>query len=48
MSKVQKGRIYINNGMDTKRVKPEDLEDYILNGWVKGRILRKKVFDELS
>lgn len=43
MSNIQKGRIYINNGTDTKRVKPEELDDYLLNGWAKGRILRKKV-----
>lgn len=43
MSKAQKGRIYINNGTDTKRIKPEELDDYLLNGWIKGRILRKAV-----
>ena len=42
------GMLWCNLDSCTKRVKPEDLEDYILNGWVKGRILRKKVFDELS
>lgn len=43
ISNIQKGRIYINNGINTKRVKPEELDNYLSNGWIKGRILRKKV-----
>ena len=43
ISNIQKGRIYVNNGINTKRVKPEELDSYLLNGWVKGRILRKKI-----
>lgn len=43
ISNAQKGRIYVNNGVDTKRIKLEELDNYLLNGWVKGRILRKKI-----
>ena len=49
ISNAQKGRIYVNNGTDTKKVRLEELDNYLLNGWVKGRILRKKVLcNELS
>lgn len=42
MSKSQKGRIYINNGIQTKRVKPEELNEYLSNGWIKGRIIKRR------
>lgn len=43
LSKIQKGRIYINNGVETKRIKPDELDKFLSGGWIRGRILRKKV-----
>lgn len=37
-----KGRVYINNGTITKRVKPEDVNSFLFQGWVKGRIIKKR------
>lgn len=31
------GRIFINKDKTNKRVKPEELNKYITQGWVKGR-----------
>jgi len=36
-SKALKGKIFINNGLTNKRINPEDLENYISNGWKKGK-----------
>lgn len=36
-SKALKGKIFINNGLINKRINPEDLENYISNGWKKGK-----------
>lgn len=36
MSSSQRGFRYINNGVDLKRVKDDELEQYLLNGWVLG------------
>lgn len=43
LSDLRKGTIYINDGINTKRIKPENLDEFLSKGWVKGRILRKKV-----
>ena len=37
-----KGRIRINNGIINKMVKPEELEYYLSNGFVKGRLNKGK------
>lgn len=36
------GRIWINNGETTKRVKDEELNNYLSNGWKLGRISKQK------
>lgn len=41
ISKQLKGRIYVNNGKENKCLKPEELDEYISNGWLKGRLPRK-------
>ena len=33
---------YINNGVKNKRIKKQDLQQYIDNGWIKGRIKYKR------
>ena len=38
LSKSSIGRHYINNGKDNKRVFDSEMEYYLSNGWVKGRI----------
>lgn len=35
------GRIYINNGVDNKRVKFLDLDLFLNDGWIKGRKIFK-------
>lgn len=37
-SKLMKGTIAINNGEIEKRIRPEDLESYISEGWIQGRL----------
>lgn len=39
---IAKGRIHINNGIKSKMIKPEELEYYLNNGWVKGRQMKIK------
>lgn len=36
------GRILINNGSVSKQINPEELQNYLDNGWVKGRIGKPK------
>ena len=50
ISNVHKDTVYINNGEITKRIKKEDVDIYLSEGWVKGRILKRKenVVNELS
>ena len=36
-----KGRVFINKNGIMKTCKPEDLENYLQNGWNKGRIIKK-------
>lgn len=43
---AQKGRTYINNGTITKRVKKQELEQYLSEGWKQGRILQRKVISQ--
>lgn len=38
LSKSQKGRIKINNGKHTKCIKPDDLQQYLSNGYVIGTL----------
>lgn len=45
-SKIQKNRIHINNGIQEKFVKPEQIQDYLDDGWVKGRMPFKKILQE--
>ena len=42
IGKANSGRIYINNGEITKHVKLEDVQSYLEQGWVVGRILSEK------
>lgn len=41
-SKTFKGRLWINNGIENKWVQPMELENYLSNGYVKGKLLKKK------
>lgn len=41
VSKNTRGRIWVNNGSINKRVKPEELQDYLNNNFVKGKISKK-------
>lgn len=34
------GTVCINNGSKNKMIKPEELDEYVKNGWIKGRIKR--------
>lgn len=36
------GRILINNGIISKQIYPDELEQYLNNGWRKGRIGKSK------
>ena len=38
MSENVRGRIFMNNGIQNKRVKPDDVDRYLSNGYVKGRL----------
>lgn len=38
MSVTQKGRKWINNGIEQKKLFPEDIEPYLLNGWAYGML----------
>jgi len=38
---VSQGMIWVTNGLISKTVKKEMLSEYLLNGWTKGRIIRK-------
>ena len=38
MSKQRKGRIHINNGLIEKFVKSEELDEYLKNGFVYGKL----------
>ena len=40
--KVAVGRIWINNGSESKMIYPEDLETYIKEGYKKGRVKWQK------
>ena len=42
ISKALSGRKYINNGIINKRVKIDDLDSYLTNGWVMGWIKSEK------
>jgi hypothetical protein len=33
-----KDKVYINNGVDTKSIKPYQVSSFLENGWVKGRL----------
>lgn len=51
MSDASKNRTWINNGQVNKRVKNYELENYLIEGWIKGRLSYKKqegVSNELS
>lgn len=39
LSKLYKNTKWINNGVITKRVKHDELQQYLENGWVLGRLL---------
>lgn len=41
MSKATKGRVHINNGNICKFVKQEELQQYLSDGWKKGRLITK-------
>jgi len=41
-SKTFKGRIWINNGIENKWVQPMELENYLSNGYVKGKLVKGK------
>lgn len=36
------GRVFMNNGEIEKHVKPEDIQKYLSEGFVKGRLKRNK------
>jgi group I intron endonuclease len=38
---MNKGRVYINDGNICKFVKPEELQQYLSDGWKKGRLITK-------
>lgn len=38
MSENVSGRLFMNNGIQNKRVKPDDVDRYLSNGYVKGRL----------
>lgn len=40
-SKACKGKIWINDGMITKKVYPKDFDKWFTNGWSRGRLKRK-------
>ena len=42
ISNTHKNTVYINDGEITKRVKKENVDTYLSEGWVKGRILKCK------
>ena len=48
IGKSNSNRIYINNGDATKHVKLEDLQYYLSNGWVVGKLLSDKHKQYLS
>jgi len=33
------GRITVNNGLKNKRVRPEEVDSFIVQGWVKGKLI---------
>ena len=37
LSEMRTGKIWIHRGKETKSIKPELLEDFIKDGWEKGR-----------
>lgn len=37
-----KGKIFINDGINTKLILPEDAETYLSKGWVRGKLSRKR------
>ena len=37
LSKAFSGRIWVSNGFNSKQIKPEEIDNYISNGWHKGR-----------
>lgn len=37
-----KGSIYINNSISNKRIRPEELHNFLEDGWVRGMCTRKK------
>ena len=41
--KMNKGRIYINNGIISKSVYPEQLQQFLSEGWTKGSVKKVKV-----
>ena len=42
LSNAKKNKIWINNGIQTKHINPNQLKDYLNNNWKKGRILKNK------
>jgi hypothetical protein len=42
MSEAIKGRVYMNNGIITKMVKPQEVDYYLNNGFTYGRFINKK------
>lgn len=41
----QFGTCWINNSTENKKIKKEDLSDYLKSGWVKGRLISKDQID---
>lgn len=37
-SKRIKGSIYVNNGIENRRIRPEKLQEFLNNGYVRGRL----------
>ena len=38
MSNNIKGRVFINDGVNNKRVNPDELDVYLKSGWIRGRL----------
>lgn len=43
-SESQKDMIFINNGRITKKIKKQNLDEYLNNGWYKGRVLDIRIY----
>ena len=40
------GRIYVNDGINNKMIKPEQLDEYLSNGFTRGRLVTLKISEE--